>query len=837
MADLGNQKIKNTYQFVLQTDNSGNLQNLSGGTPNPLIVNNNLRYLDGNQADGYVLLSDSSGNASWGPVAFSGDVYVTGGSINSTTIQLNASSGGTVSIPGLSWSSSTSGHISNSGLTGNVGIGTSTPNKPLTVVGDISASTKLYVADLEINSSGYVRKNNDNRIFFPIVDNSSAPNILYGFWGMQDNGHFYWGSDEDLDIYHSGTQGYIHNNTGTLNILSSALNLGDTTSEVTVQDNLVVNDNLTVNTNTLYVDSTNNKVGVNTRNPDALLTVSGGTGFTAFNLNGGQAQFVGGNTRVLFGNGATTTGLSPGDQIQVVDGAGDTYIVTINTVNDSANIFLTATFPGTTVNATAFNYNGGDVVSFKVYDGNNPSFQVSGNTVMSGTTDLLDIFGTASMSGTVTSVAISGTDGIDVDSGSPITDSGTITLGLSSIDVTKIADGSVTNTEFQYINTLSSNAQTQLNAKLPLAGGTMTGDLSLGTNQINELADPTLDSDAATKGYVDTQVGGSDTLQEVTDNGASTTNSISTAGLTSSGVVDVTNTTDASDDSGDTGALRTEGGVSIAKKLYVGTSITTGNATLTTSELDISSGNFTLDVEGDITLDANGADIILSDDGTNFGRFKRDTSDFVIKAETNDKDIIFKGEDGGGTITALTLDMSEAGKATFNSNVVSANEDVYMFSNRGQGQTDNTHWYGPNYQGIYNYSWSKDYGDDTDVLTLNEEYANAGLLVPYDCILTGFFTIGHTNSGTVGYSCGLWYVLQTDLASSLNVTSGTAGDVTLTPGVSGTSVNPGNGKNPLTIDKRGTVSITLTAGSMIYPRVGDSAVVTDTTWNIYLKRT
>ena len=35
--------------------------------------------------------------------------------------------------------------------------------------------------------------------------------------------------------------------------------------------------------------------------------------------------------------------------------------------------------------------------------------------------------------GSVTSVAIAGTDGIDVDSGSPITGSGTITLGLSSI--------------------------------------------------------------------------------------------------------------------------------------------------------------------------------------------------------------------------------------------------------------------------------------------------------------------------------------------------------------------------------------------------------------------
>ena len=39
----------------------------------------------------------------------------------------------------------------------------------------------------------------------------------------------------------------------------------------------------------------------------------------------------------------------------------------------------------------------------------------------------------------------------------------------AQIDATKIADGSVTSTEFQYINTLSSNAQTQIDAKLNLA--------------------------------------------------------------------------------------------------------------------------------------------------------------------------------------------------------------------------------------------------------------------------------------------------------------------------------------------------------------------------------
>ena len=45
------------------------------------------------------------------------------------------------------------------------------------------------------------------------------------------------------------------------------------------------------------------------------------------------------------------------------------------------------------------------------------------------------------------------------------------------------------------------------------------------------------------------------------------------ADINASGILDVTNATDASDASGDTGALRTEGGASIAKKLYVGTDL------------------------------------------------------------------------------------------------------------------------------------------------------------------------------------------------------------------------------------------------------------------------
>tara|TARA_R100001463_G_scaffold42617_2_gene89240 strand:+ start:1254 stop:1796 length:543 start_codon:yes stop_codon:yes gene_type:complete len=82
----------------------------------------------------------------------------------------------------------------------------------------------------------------------------------------------------------------------------------------------------------------------------------------------------------------------------------------------------------------------------------------------------------------------------------------------------------------------------------------------------------------------------------ITANGGITASGTTTvATVTASGIVDVTNTTDASDATGDTGALRCEGGVSIAKKLYVGTDLDVDG----TTNLDA------VDVDGDFTLDGN----------------------------------------------------------------------------------------------------------------------------------------------------------------------------------------------------------------------------------------
>jgi hypothetical protein len=92
-----------------------------------------------------------------------------------------------------------------------------------------------------------------------------------------------------------------------------------------------------------------------------------------------------------------------------------------------------------------------------------------------------------------------------------------------------------------------------------------------------------------------------------------------------------------------------------------------------TTTLDIVSNgttDVTLDAPGDIHLDADGGDIKFYDGGTQFGEVTNSSTDLVIKSTTSDKDVIIKGNDGGSAITALTLDMSEAGKATFNNDVV-----------------------------------------------------------------------------------------------------------------------------------------------------------------------
>ena len=89
---------------------------------------------------------------------------------------------------------------------------------------------------------------------------------------------------------------------------------------------------------------------------------------------------------------------------------------------------------------------------------------------------------------------------------------------------------------------------------------------------------------------------------------------------------------------------------------------------------EVDATTITLDSAGDIILDAAGNNVIFKSGGTSILDFSNSSSDAVITSSVQDKDIIFKGDDGGSAITALTMDMSAAGKSIFGAAAVGATD-------------------------------------------------------------------------------------------------------------------------------------------------------------------
>ena len=152
-----------------------------------------------------------------------------------------------------------------------------------------------------------------------------------------------------------------------------------------------------------------------------------------------------------------------------------------------------------------------------------------------------------------------------------------------------------------------------------------------------------------------------DTLSNVTTVGALNSGSI-TSGF---GNIDNGSSTITTTGAISGGSLTANGGVTV------------DNITIDGTEIDLSSGDLTVDVAGDIILDADGANIIFKDGGTSFGEVKTNSTPdhFIFTSLIQDKDYYFQGNDGGSIITALQLDMSDAGAAIFNNNVTAFSDE------------------------------------------------------------------------------------------------------------------------------------------------------------------
>jgi hypothetical protein len=148
MADIKDQLIKDSYNYVLQSDLSTGVVYRIGGTipVNPifssgLTINDSFTYSNGTEQNGFALLTDGTGYAYWGPVS---------GSSNGQYLHL---SGGTVTGP----------TIFQSGVTANT----------------IYTSSKLSVGGLPQNLSAIIEiASTTQGILFPRMTNSQRESIV-----------------------------------------------------------------------------------------------------------------------------------------------------------------------------------------------------------------------------------------------------------------------------------------------------------------------------------------------------------------------------------------------------------------------------------------------------------------------------------------------------------------------------------------------------------------------------------------------------------------------------------------------------------------------------------
>jgi hypothetical protein len=132
-----------------------------------------------------------------------------------------------------------------------------------------------------------------------------------------------------------------------------------------------------------------------------------------------------------------------------------------------------------------------------------------------------------------------------------------------------------------------------------------------------------------------------------------------------------------------TGVLTADAGVNV------------DNITIDGTEIDLSSGDLTIDVAGDITLNADGGDIILGDDNIQFGGFTNNSDNLIIKSGTTTA-ATFSGANVtfAGSVAGVTLDFSgaadidgalEVGAITSVGNMavtgtITASDDITAFS-------------------------------------------------------------------------------------------------------------------------------------------------------------
>ena len=125
------------------------------------------------------------------------------------------------------------------------------------------------------------------------------------------------------------------------------------------------------------------------------------------------------------------------------------------------------------------------------------------------------------------------------------------------------------------------------------------------------------------------------------------------------------------------GALTVNGNLTTTGILDADGGVTVDNITIDGTEIDLSSGDLTIDVAGNIQIDADdNGEVRFLDGGTQYATIKKDGNNALIQSIVADGDLVFQGIDGSSFVTAMQIDMSEAGRVGIGTTTPSMKVDI-----------------------------------------------------------------------------------------------------------------------------------------------------------------
>ena len=341
-------------------------------------------------------------------------------------------------------------------------------------------------------------------------------------------------------------------------------------------------------------------------------------------------------------------------ELNILDGVTATA-AEINTLDGiTSTVAELNILDGVTASATDINLidgitNGTVIASKAIVTDANKDISGGRNITITGELDAatLDISGNADIDGTLE------TDALSIN-GTTVTSTATELNILDGVTSTaaelNLLDGvTATTAELNILDGVTSTAA-ELNI---LDGKAFLDEDDMSSNSATGIA-----SQQSIKAYVDSTVAATNEVVEDSTPQLGGDLDLNSNDITGTGNINITGTIQSSGNI--TGTLATAAQPNITS-LGTLTSLTVDDITINDSTIS-DAGTLTIDAGIDLTLDADSGNVFLKDGGTHFGTLQNNSSDLRIVSIIQDKDIIFRGNDGGSYIEAMRIDMSAGGK-------------------------------------------------------------------------------------------------------------------------------------------------------------------------------